>query len=84
MVGGITFLIIRPLIFYIWLCQQVIASRYSAKVTWLKQLLGHMDSGTRESVARLLGIASSVLPMSESSALISELVFTICGRLKFR
>lgn len=43
-----------------------------------------MDLDTRQSVARLLGIASSALPSSESVALIGELVSTISGTDKLR
>ncbi|CAI9106154.1 OLC1v1005230C2 [Oldenlandia corymbosa var. corymbosa] len=63
---------------------QVVASQFAAKVSWLKQLLGHVDFGTRESVAQLLGIASSALPVSSSSLLISELIGSISGSLKLR
>jgi proteasome component ECM29 len=57
----------------------MIASRYALKSSWLKQLLSHLDLDTRESAARLLGIASSALPTPASSALISELIALISG-----
>ncbi|KAL2510922.1 ARM repeat superfamily protein [Abeliophyllum distichum] len=63
---------------------QMIASRYSEKVSWLKQFLGHLDFGTRESVARLLGIASASLPVSALSQLTDELVSSIAGTQKLR
>ncbi|KAL3530047.1 hypothetical protein ACH5RR_009369 [Cinchona calisaya] len=63
---------------------QVISSRYANKVSWLKQLLGHLDFGTRESVAQLLGIASSALPVSASSDLICELISSIGRTPKLR
>ncbi|XP_071911777.1 uncharacterized protein [Coffea arabica] len=63
---------------------QVISSRYVNKVLWLKQLLGHLDFGTRESIAQLLGVASSALPVSASSDLISELISSVGGMLKPR
>ena len=62
----------------------MVASRYSTKISWVKQLLSHMDWDTRESAARLLGIVSNALPVSESSALISELVSSISGTHKLR
>lgn len=54
------------------------------KISWVKQLLSHLDWDTRESAARLLGIVSTALPFSESSALISELVSSISGTHKLR
>ncbi|KAE9606271.1 putative proteasome component Ecm29 [Lupinus albus] len=53
---------------------EVVASHYAVKVSWLKQLLSHVDWDTRESIARLLGIVSSALPIPTSSALITELI----------
>ncbi|XP_059624994.1 uncharacterized protein LOC132268214 [Cornus florida] len=53
---------------------EMLPSRYAVKISWLKQLLSHVDYNTRESVARLLGIASHALPISASSDLISELI----------
>ncbi|KAK7276642.1 hypothetical protein RIF29_17785 [Crotalaria pallida] len=52
---------------------EVVALHYALKVSWLKQLLSHVDWDTRESIARLLGIVSSALPIHTSSAVISEL-----------
>nr|KYP73231.1 Proteasome-associated protein ECM29 isogeny [Cajanus cajan] len=55
---------------------EVIASHFALKVSWLKQLLNHVDWDTRESFARLLGIVSSALPtpdvMSELTSLFSQ------------
>ncbi|KAJ4724481.1 Proteasome-associated ECM29 [Melia azedarach] len=62
---------------------EVIASHYAQRISWLKQLLSHVDLDTREAVARLLGIASSALP-SPAAALICELVSTISERPKLR
>lgn len=62
----------------------MIASRYSQKVSWIKQLLSHVDLDTRESAARLLGIASSTLPIAASSAIISELIGSVSGIQKLR
>ncbi|KAH7560788.1 hypothetical protein JRO89_XS10G0102900 [Xanthoceras sorbifolium] len=63
---------------------EMIASHYALKVSWLKQLLSHVDLDTRESVARLLGIASSSLSFAACSALIDELVSAISGTQKLR
>lgn len=65
-------------------CLQIIESRYATKVSWLKQLLGHTDIDTRESVARLLGIASGALSLSALPDLISELISPIAGSQKLR
>lgn len=62
----------------------MIASRYSEKVLWLRQFLGHLDFSTRESVARLLGIASAMLPIPALSQLTDELVSSISGTQKLR
>lgn len=56
---------------------EVLASRYANQISWLKQLLGHVDSDTRESAARLLGIACSSLRSSDASVLLSELISSI-------
>ncbi|KAH6836999.1 ARM repeat superfamily protein [Perilla frutescens var. hirtella] len=63
---------------------QMIASRYAEKVLWLKQYLSHLDYDTRESMARLLGIASSALPISAATELISEVISSIGGTQKLR
>ncbi|KAL6966668.1 hypothetical protein U1Q18_032454 [Sarracenia purpurea var. burkii] len=62
----------------------MIASRYATRILWLKQLLGHMDINTRESAARLLGIASDALPISALHDLISELISSVAGAQKLR
>ncbi|XP_047327429.1 proteasome adapter and scaffold protein ECM29 isoform X3 [Impatiens glandulifera] len=54
-----------------------IAQRYSLKLSWLKQLLGHLDLETREAVARLVGIASHALPVDSLSDLMSELISSV-------
>eukprot|EP01018_Ginkgo_biloba_P028626 Gb_39352 [translate_table: standard] len=56
---------------------EVIASRYAEHLPWLKQFLGHIDSDTRESVSRLLGITCSALSTSSASTLIHELCSTL-------
>ncbi|KAM2630644.1 hypothetical protein TB1_029488 [Malus domestica] len=63
---------------------ELIALRYAQKVSWLRQLLSHVDLDTREAAARLLGFASSALAPAESSALISELIASVSGRRKIR
>ncbi|XP_030455687.1 uncharacterized protein LOC115676805 isoform X2 [Syzygium oleosum] len=63
---------------------QVIIPHYANKLPWLKQLLSHVDIDTRETAARLLGMASSGLPTTAASALISELVFSISDSRKIR
>ncbi|KAL3828680.1 hypothetical protein ACJIZ3_017482 [Penstemon smallii] len=63
---------------------QMIASRYSQKVLWIKQFLAHLDYDTRESMARLLGIASSTLPVSSLTELIGEVLSSISGTPKLR
>lgn len=63
---------------------EMIASHYSQRVIWLKQLLNHVDWDTREAVARLLGIASTALSSATSAALTSELVSKITEMQKLR
>ncbi|XVF04907.1 hypothetical protein REPUB_Repub05bG0125300 [Reevesia pubescens] len=61
---------------------EMVSSHFSSRISWLKQLLSHVDMDTRESVARLLGIASSSLPLAASSGLICELVSSFNGTNK--
>ncbi|GAA0159929.1 scaffold/adaptor protein [Lithospermum erythrorhizon] len=63
---------------------KMIASRYADKVLWLKKLLDHIDSDTRESAARLLGFASSSLPISASADLVNQLSASIGATSKSR
>lgn len=63
---------------------ELISSRYAGRISWLKQLLGHVDSNTRESAARLLGISCSSLSSTSAADLICELVAMICGPRKLR
>ncbi|KAK3025960.1 hypothetical protein RJ639_040934, partial [Escallonia herrerae] len=65
-------------------CPEMISARYASKISWLKQLLGHVDFDTRESIARLLGFASCALPISASSDLINELISSSRESLKSR
>lgn len=62
----------------------MIIPHYANKLPWLKQLLSHVDIDTRETAARLLGMASSGLPTTAASALISELVFSVSDTRKIR
>ncbi|KAK6235429.1 hypothetical protein SCA6_010766 [Theobroma cacao] len=61
---------------------EMVASHFASRISWLKQLLSHVDMDTRESVARLLGIASSSLSLAASSGLIGELVSSFTGTNK--
>lgn len=58
---------------------QVISKHYASRISWVKNFLSHIDIDTRESAARLLGIASSALTTSASSALIEELLTSVNG-----
>ncbi|URE19654.1 Proteasome-associated protein ECM29 [Musa troglodytarum] len=58
---------------------ELVATRYAERLSWLKPLLGHIDSGTRESVSRLLGIACSALPTSAVCTLLSDVLSRIGG-----
>ncbi|QCE01566.1 proteasome component ECM29 [Vigna unguiculata] len=61
--------------------REVIASHFSLKVSWLKQLLSHVDWETRESIARILGIVSSALSIPD---VVSELTSLFSQTLKSR
>ncbi|XP_021604828.1 proteasome adapter and scaffold protein ECM29 isoform X2 [Manihot esculenta] len=63
---------------------EMIASHYGSRISWLKQLLSHVDIDTRESSARLLGIACSALPSTTSSDLICEILSSISGTNNLR
>ncbi|KDP43192.1 hypothetical protein JCGZ_22744 [Jatropha curcas] len=63
---------------------EMIASHFGSRISWLKQLLSHVDLETRESSARLLGIACSSLPSPASSDLICELLSSIGGTKNLR
>ncbi|KAL2316898.1 hypothetical protein Fmac_030774 [Flemingia macrophylla] len=52
---------------------EVVATHLSLKVSWLKQLLNHVDWDTRESFARLLGIVSSALPIPDVTSELTSL-----------
>ncbi|XP_010474525.1 PREDICTED: proteasome-associated protein ECM29 homolog [Camelina sativa] len=57
---------------------------FSRKIMWLRGLLSHTDLSTRESVSRLLGMASCALSDAESCSLLSELVSSISQPQKLR
>ncbi|XAR59596.1 hypothetical protein NMG60_11015485 [Bertholletia excelsa] len=63
---------------------EMVSLRYAVKISWLRQLLGHVDFNTRESVARVLGIASHSLPIYALSDLIRELISSASGADKLR
>ncbi|XP_075078275.1 uncharacterized protein LOC107799855 isoform X1 [Nicotiana tabacum] len=63
---------------------QVMASRYVDKITWMRQFLGHIDFDTRESISRLIGIASCSLSLHSLSDLITELISIIGTAPKLR
>lgn len=62
----------------------MIAARYADKVPWLKQYLGHIDFDTRESVSRLLGIASCALPLDTLSNVVQDLISSVSAAPKLR
>ena len=50
------------------------AEMYSTRIAWLKQFIGHIDSTTREAIARLLGIAVSGLSSPQGADLLQQLL----------
>lgn len=62
----------------------MIAYHYSKKVPWLKQFWNHLDYDTREAMARLLGMASSALPVPSLTELIDEIILSLGGAQKLR
>jgi proteasome component ECM29 len=50
------------------------AEIYSNRIAWLKQFIGHIDSTTREAIARLLGIAVSGLSSPQGADLLQQLL----------
>ncbi|XP_073141185.1 uncharacterized protein [Henckelia pumila] len=63
---------------------QMIADHYSKKVAWLKQFWSHLDYDTREAMTRLLGMASSALPVPSLTELIDEIILSLGGAQKLR
>lgn len=61
---------------------EMVSSHFASRISWLKALLSHVDMDTRECVARLLGVASSSLPLAASSGLIGEVVSSFSGTKK--
>ncbi|KAJ3681025.1 hypothetical protein LUZ60_015514 [Juncus effusus] len=63
---------------------KLLASRYAENLEWLKKLLNHIDSDTREAASRLIGISISALPSSSASEFLSELISSIKNSQKLR
>lgn len=63
---------------------QMIAARFAERISWLKVLLGHIDSDTRESASRLLGIACSAISDSAAASLVSDLASSVGGKQTLR
>ncbi|XP_023639453.1 proteasome-associated protein ECM29 homolog isoform X1 [Capsella rubella] len=57
---------------------------FSRKIVWLRSLLSHTDLSARESVSRLLGMASCALSDAESCSLLSELISSVSQPQKLR
>uniref|UniRef100_A0A1D1XKS2 Proteasome-associated protein ECM29 n=1 Tax=Anthurium amnicola TaxID=1678845 RepID=A0A1D1XKS2_9ARAE len=62
---------------------ELLASHYGKRISWLKQLLGHIDADTRESASRLLGIACSAISTDVMSTLIGELLSSIDSTMRY-
>lgn len=60
------------------------ASRYAGRIAWLRQLLSHVDSDTRESASRLMGMACFALSTSDRAALLSDLISDITASQKLK
>ncbi|XP_042400814.1 proteasome adapter and scaffold protein ECM29-like isoform X2 [Zingiber officinale] len=58
---------------------ELVATHYAERLSWLKPLLSHIDTDTRESASRLLGIACSALPSPIVSTVLSEISDSIGG-----
>lgn len=67
-----------------FLFPKLVASRFAERLSWLKSFLGHVDSDTRESASRLLGVACSAISTAAASTLISELVSSVSGKQTLR
>ncbi|KAJ3684358.1 hypothetical protein LUZ61_013522 [Rhynchospora tenuis] len=63
---------------------KLVALRYSLRLSWLKALLSHIDSDTREAASRLIGLSCSSLSSVAASDLISELISLISRNQKLR
>ncbi|XP_020242083.1 proteasome-associated protein ECM29 homolog isoform X2 [Asparagus officinalis] len=63
---------------------KMIAARFAERISWLKVLLGHIDSDTRESASRLLGIACSAISNSAASSLVSDIASSVGGKQTLR
>lgn len=60
------------------------AEGFASRLPWLKQYVGHVDSVTREAIARLLGIAVSGLTSQQGATLLQELLTSFRGVQKGR
>lgn len=60
------------------------ADAYATRITWLRQFIGHIDSTTREAIARLLGIAVSSLSAPQAADLLQQLLSTFHNVQKAR
>ncbi|CAA6669169.1 unnamed protein product [Spirodela intermedia] len=62
---------------------QLVASRYAERISWLKQLVGHVDYETRESASRLLGITCSIVPTDVVSNLVGDFLLSVRGSVRY-
>ncbi|CAA7406117.1 unnamed protein product [Spirodela intermedia] len=62
---------------------QLVASRYAERISWLKQLVGHVDHETRESASRLLGITCSIVPIDVVSNLVGDFLLSVRGSVRY-
>lgn len=60
------------------------ALRYSLRLSWLKSLLSHIDSDTREAASRVIGLSCALLSSVAASDLISEFLSLISRNQKIR
>lgn len=60
----------------------MVASRYVERISWLKQLMGHVDYDTRESASRLLGMTCSVASTDVVSTLVGDFILSIRGTVR--
>ncbi|KAJ7569419.1 hypothetical protein O6H91_01G077400 [Diphasiastrum complanatum] len=60
------------------------AQHYRDHLPWIKQFLGHIDHGTRDSFGRLLGISVAALTSAEASKLLQEVTSFLQDGVKRR
>ncbi|KAF3327246.1 proteasome-associated protein ECM29 isoform X1 [Carex littledalei] len=63
---------------------KLVASCYSLRLSWLKSLLSHIDSDTREAASRVIGLSCALLSSVAASDLISEFLSLISRNQKIR